>query len=74
MWNKAWENRGVVQKNSFWEIREGDLALFWEEKWKQEPTLLKEEFLGLKHETDTQGLVKVKDFWEHTHNTRKWRT
>eukprot|EP00253_Pinus_taeda_P022226 PITA_22226 len=60
--------------SSFWEIRDGDLALFWEDKWQQKPTLLKDEFLGLKHETDNQGLVKVKDFWEHAHNTGKWRT
>eukprot|EP00253_Pinus_taeda_P028919 PITA_28919 len=74
IWNKAWENKGVVQKNSFWEIRDGDHTLFWEDKWQQEPTLLKEEFLGLKHETDNQGLVKVKDFWDQAHNTGKWRT
>ena len=48
IWNKAWENRGLVQKNSFLEIREGDLALFWEDKWQQEPTLLREDFLDLK--------------------------
>ena len=35
--NKAWENRRLVQENSFWEIREGDLALFWEDRWQQEP-------------------------------------
>jgi len=52
IWNKAWENRGLVQKNSFWEIREGDLALFWEDKWQQEPILLKEEFLDLKRERE----------------------
>ena len=51
IWNKAWENRGLVQENSFWEIREGDLALFWEDKWKQEPILLKEDFGDLKEET-----------------------
>ena len=28
IWNKVWENKSLVQKNSFWEIREGDLALF----------------------------------------------
>ena len=72
IWNKAWENREVVQKNSFWEISEGDLALFWEGKWQQEPNLLKEEFFRLKHETDKQGLVKVKYFWENSHNAGKW--
>jgi len=63
----------VVQKNSFWEIREGDQALFWEDKWQHEPNLQKEDFLGLKQETDNQGLLKVKDFWENSHNAGKWR-
>eukprot|EP00253_Pinus_taeda_P005630 PITA_05630 len=73
IWNKAWENREVVQKNSFWEIRDGDQALFWKDKWQQKPILLKEELLGLKQETDNQGMVKVKDFWDNAHNTGKWR-
>eukprot|EP00253_Pinus_taeda_P017769 PITA_17769 len=64
---------GTVKGSPIWNIREGDLALFWEDKWQQEPNLLKEEFLGLKHETDNQGLVKVKDFWENPHNVGKWR-
>lgn len=34
IWNKAWDNRGLVQDNGFWEIREGNLALFWEDKWQ----------------------------------------
>eukprot|EP00253_Pinus_taeda_P019460 PITA_19460 len=54
--------------------REGDLALFWEDKWQQEPTLLKEDFLDLKKDTDTKGLSKVKDFWDQTNSARKWRT
>eukprot|EP00253_Pinus_taeda_P025758 PITA_25758 len=74
IWNKAWENRSLVQKNSFWEIRAGDLAPFWEEKWQQEPTLLREDFMSLKQETDAQGLNKVKDFWNLPHNSRKWRS
>ena len=44
IWNRAWENRSLVQKNSFWEIRGGELAIFWEDKWQQEPTLLTEDF------------------------------
>jgi len=62
IWNKAWENRGIVQKNSFWEIREGDISLFVEDKWKKETTLLKEDFLYRKKEIDTKGLSKVKIF------------
>ena len=38
--------------------------------------MLKESFLGLKQETDTQELIKVKDYWDQTHHTekrRRWR-
>jgi len=73
IWNKAWENRRLVQENSFWEIKEGDFALFWEDKWQQEPILLKEDFLDLKHDTGSHGLIKVKDFWDNTQQMEKWR-
>jgi len=62
IWNKAWDNRGLVQDNDLWEIREGNLALFWEDKWQQEPILLKEELKELKAEEDAKGLSKVKYF------------
>jgi len=62
IWNKAWDNRSLVQNNSFWEIRAGEQALFWEDKWQQEPMLLREDFMRIKQETDSQGLIKVKDF------------
>eukprot|EP00253_Pinus_taeda_P017945 PITA_17945 len=48
IWNKAWENRSLVQNNSFWEIRVGDLALLWEDKWQQEPIMVREDFISLK--------------------------
>ena len=41
IWNLARKNRHIVQENSFWEIRDGDLALFWEDKWQQESILVK---------------------------------
>jgi len=62
IWNRAWENRSLIQNNSFWDIRAGDLALFWEDKWQQEPMLLTKDFPSLKQEIDHQGLNKVKDF------------
>ncbi len=73
IWNKAWENRRLVQENSFWEIRDENLALFWEDKWQQESIMVKEDFLDLKQESESQGLIKVKDFWMHYHLTEKWR-
>jgi len=35
--------------------------------------LLKEVFLDLKQETYIQELIKVKDYWDHTHHIKKWR-
>jgi len=48
--------------------------LFWEDKWQQEPILLREDLLDLKKYTDTQRLFKVKDFWDQTNSEGKWRT
>ena len=73
IWNKACDNRGLVQDNGFWEIREGNLALFWEDRWQQEPILLREELKDLKAKTDAKGLYKVKDFWDQTDSIGKWR-
>eukprot|EP00253_Pinus_taeda_P016575 PITA_16575 len=33
IWNLAWKNKAIVQKHSFWEIRAGNLARFWEDNW-----------------------------------------
>lgn len=64
IWNKAWENRAIVQKHNFWEIRYGNLAWFSEDNWQQEPKLLREEFDNIKNDTDDKGLHRVNDFWE----------
>eukprot|EP00253_Pinus_taeda_P024545 PITA_24545 len=72
--NNAWDSRGLVQGNSFWEIRDGNLALFWEDRWQQEPILLKENLRDLKEEIATKGLSKVKEFWDQTNSMGKWRT
>jgi len=74
IWNKSWENRGIVQKNRFWEIGAGDLAWFWEDKWQQEPKLLREDFVDLKNDTDTKALQQAKYFWDQTNSEGKWRT
>ena len=48
--------------------------MFWEDKWKQEPTLLRDDFLDLKKQTDTKELFKVKYFWDQSNSGEKWRT
>jgi len=39
IWNHAKNNRNLVQEHSFWEIRNGRLAMFWEDAWQQFPKL-----------------------------------
>lgn len=73
IWSKAWENRDIVQKHNFWEITDGNLAWFWEDKWQQEPKLLREEFANLKNKTNNKRLVKVNDFWDQEKSEGKWR-
>ena len=35
IWNLAAVNRFLIRQHSFWEIREGKTALFWEDSWQQ---------------------------------------
>ena len=74
IWNKAWENRDIVQKNSFWEISAGDLAWFLDDKWQQEPKLLREDLVDLNNDTDNKGLLRANDFLDQTNSEGKWRT
>ena len=74
IWNNAWENRALVQKHNFWEIKNGNLAWFWEDNWLQEPNLSREGLDILKDDTVNKGLKKVSDFWDNTRNNDKWRT
>eukprot|EP00253_Pinus_taeda_P025039 PITA_25039 len=68
----SWHTKDLIR--IFWDIRARDLALFWEDKWKQEPILLTKDFASLKQETDHQGLNKVKDFWDLAQTSEKWRS
>ena len=35
IWDLARQNRDLVEKHTFWEIRGGEEAKFWEDKWQQ---------------------------------------
>eukprot|EP00253_Pinus_taeda_P036048 PITA_36048 len=39
IWDLARLNRDLVEKNTFWEIRGGEEANFWEDKWHQKEIL-----------------------------------
>eukprot|EP00253_Pinus_taeda_P007691 PITA_07691 len=73
IWNRAWENRDLVQKHSFWEIRNGNLAWFWEDNWQQESNLNYEELESIQTDTINKGLKRVSDYWDKSRNNGKWR-
>ena len=73
VWNSAWEDRALVQKHSFWEIRSGNLAWFWEDNWQQEGNLSSEDLASIQTDTISKGLRRVSDFWDQSRNNGKWR-
>ena len=34
IWDLASENRDIIGKHAFWEIRNGNITKFWEEAWQ----------------------------------------
>lgn len=46
IWNLAATNRHLIRTHNFWEIREGIIALFWEDSWQQREKLFSRLDLG----------------------------
>jgi hypothetical protein len=64
IWNTAWRNRPLIQQHAFWEVRNGESALFWQDSWQQLPPLDDLESLNLSSlKLTAKYLQKVKDFW-----------
>ena len=65
IWNLAAANRHLIRIHSFWEIRDGNLAGFWEDSWQQREKLftrldLAEIFLFTRNPQSKE----VKNYWE----------
>lgn len=73
VWNRAWENKALVQKHCFWEIKSGKWARFWEDNWQQEGNLRNEELASIQGDTINKGLIRVSDYWNQLRNNTKWR-
>ena len=75
MWNKAWENRPLIQQHCFWEIGNGQHALFWDDAWEKSPRLDTETYRPLKEYLEEQNKIKVRDCWKNDNNTdwREWK-
>eukprot|EP00253_Pinus_taeda_P006425 PITA_06425 len=73
IWNHAKRNKNLFQDNSFWEIRNSRLALFWEDAWQQLPKLDSPELITIKKTYQAQGRYKVNQYWHQHSIEENWR-
>lgn len=74
IWNLARNNRKIIQEHSFWEIRDGKTALFWEDARQQLPKLERPEFADCKRNNQELGRTIVNHYWKPNERDRGWRT
>eukprot|EP00253_Pinus_taeda_P004936 PITA_04936 len=73
IWNLARRNRNLVQDHRFWEIRNGETALFREDAWQQLPRLEKPGLEDFKRECQNRGRYTVHHYWSHSSSDQEWR-
>ena len=73
IWDLARLNRDLVEKHTFWEIRGGEEANFWEDKWHQKERL--SSIQGLHQIRDRIGgdRIHVRDYWKANNPEESWR-
>lgn len=64
IWDLARQNRDLVEKHTFWEIRGGEEAKFWEDRWQHKERI--SNIQGLQHlrERIEGDKLYVKDYWK----------
>eukprot|EP00253_Pinus_taeda_P009198 PITA_09198 len=78
IWNSALLNRDLIQKHSFWEVKNGSLARFWTDSWQQFPSITNEANDILPHSPEAiqtvlaEELKKRKIFKEEGPDTLRW--
>ena len=74
IWNSAKKHRNLIQQHSFWEVKDGDAARFWEDTWQQLPKLKDLLHPSQIEKQDLQDHNKVKNLWKPypTQDYRKW--
>ena len=77
IWKTAQENRDLVQKHSFWEVRNGQMARFSSESLKKEPTIsCGEDTPLLRSFLHNNPMAKVAEFWDNNNldqRVRRWK-
>jgi len=73
IWNSALMHRDLIQKHSFWEVKDGGTARFWTDSWQQFPCLVNV-IQGIPaHHIQSQETVN--HFWQNTQDMdrRIWK-
>ena len=73
IWIKAWENRHIIQQHSFWEVHQGNTALFWEDARQKLPPLNHPDWTTLKMAMQEAGMVTVADYWQPMSEATTWK-
>eukprot|EP00253_Pinus_taeda_P022503 PITA_22503 len=74
IWNSAKIHRNLIQQHSFWEVKGGDQARFWDDSWQQSPKL-RDLFPNIAlGEQDLHPSITVGNLWNITaqQDIRKW--
>lgn len=74
IWNLAKQHRSLIQQHNFWEVKNGNIARFWEDSWQQMPKL-KDLFPHMQSPPQNmQEHDRVKNFWKlsSTQEYKEW--
>eukprot|EP00253_Pinus_taeda_P002060 PITA_02060 len=72
IWNSAITNKDLIQKHSFWEVKNGYLARFWTDSWQQLPCI--NNIIQDIPNQDPIQQEKINQFWttNNTSDHREW--
>eukprot|EP00253_Pinus_taeda_P018470 PITA_18470 len=74
IWELACHNRDIINRHTFWEIRNGSTTKFWEEAWQQREKLIEfQEIQNIHREAQAKCLILVKDYWKEGGENEIWR-
>eukprot|EP00253_Pinus_taeda_P009857 PITA_09857 len=74
MWNLAKQHKNLIQQHSFWEVKNGSSAWFWEDSWQHMPALKYQLPLNPNLVLDMHPFDTVGNFWgtSSNHEYREW--
>lgn len=74
IWNSTKQHKNLIQEHSFWEVKNGDQARFWDDSWQQMPKLKNLFPPNVPLEQDLHPQYTVRNFWRNTSHQdyREW--